>query len=58
LPEEVNERVEPLAPGMTAAKPASQRREDDPILGIGIDVAMNPGDVQEPHGRASHGAQS
>jgi hypothetical protein len=40
---------------MAAAKPASQRREDDPVLGIdGIDVAMNSGDVQEPHGRASH----
>jgi hypothetical protein len=52
-------RVEPLALGMAAAKPASQRCEDDAVLGIDrIDVAMNPGDVQEPHGRAAYGAQS
>jgi hypothetical protein len=50
LPKEVGERVEALALGMAAAKPASQRREDDPVLGSdGIDIAMNSGDVQEPH---------
>jgi hypothetical protein len=48
LPQEGGERVEPLALGMAAAKPASQRREDDPVLGIdGIDITMNSRDVQE-----------
>jgi len=49
LQQEVGECAEALALGIAAVKPASQRREDDPVLGIdGIDIAMNSGDVQEP----------
>src|SRR5512143_580106 len=59
VPEEVGESVEALAPSMAATKPASQRREDDLILGIDrIERAMHSGDVEESNGRAVHCARS
>jgi len=55
LPEKIGEPVQALALGMASAKLASQRREDDPILGIdGIDMAMHSGDVKKPYRRAVH----
>ena len=55
LPKEVRERVEPLASHLAGPKPAAQRREGDPLLGVdGIDRGLNPDDVQEPRGRAGH----
>jgi hypothetical protein len=58
-PEEIGERVEPLAADATATKPAAQRRKDDPVLGIdGIQTGGNPDDVQESGNLASHRRRS
>jgi hypothetical protein len=59
LPQEVGERVEALAIRMAAAKPAFQRREDEPVRGLdGIDMVLNSGDVQEPRGWVAYSARS
>jgi hypothetical protein len=55
LPQEVSERVEPLAPGLAASKRAVQWREGDPVHCIDrIDIPPDPRDMQEPRDRASH----
>jgi hypothetical protein len=55
LPQEVGERVEPLAAGLAAPKPAVQWREGNPVLGLDrIDVPTDSHDMQKPHGRAAH----
>ncbi len=49
LPKDVREPVESFAADMAFTKPAAERGERDPVLGIhGIDRSINPDDVQEP----------
>ena len=55
LPQEISERVEPLAPGLAASKRAVQWCEGDPVHRVDrIDIPTDPRDMQEPRNRASH----
>ncbi len=60
LPQEVGERVEPLARDVAATLQTTlQGREGDTVLGVDrIDEPTNPDDVQEPRGRFGHRSRS
>jgi len=55
LPQEVSERVEPLALGPASPKRAVQWREGDPVHGVdGVDVAPDPSQYGWLRGARNH----
>ena len=58
-PQEVGERVEPLARDVAATmQTAVQGREDDPVLAWTADEPTDPDDVQERRGRFGYRSRS